>query len=107
MNISCGIIASPGVVKGTAVVMTSPDDITKMSAGAILVLKKSDPSYAECVMKASALICETGGKLTHICVVALEMGIPAIVQVEEATRQVHTGDTIYLNTYDKKIEICE
>ncbi len=68
MNISCGIIASPGVVKGTAVVMTSPDDITKMSAGAILVLKKSDPSYAECVMKASALILlKQGGNLSHMC----------------------------------------
>ena len=101
------LVASPGAITGKAIVMEKSADRKKMEPHAILVLKKSEPSFAECVMEASGLICETGGRLTHICVVAMEMGIPCVVQLERATEYIKDGDFISLNTHQNEINITK
>jgi phosphohistidine swiveling domain-containing protein len=105
--INGGITVNGGVAKGSAVVIKSAEDMSRMSFGDILVLPNSDPIYSECVMMAGGLICENGGKLSHICVVALEMGIPCIAQVPNATSVISSNQTIYLDAGERVIEIGE
>lgn len=49
------------------------------------MVTNSNPAFAIGVMNASGLICEGGGTLTHICIVAREMGIPCLTSVKKAT----------------------
>ena len=75
-----GLPVSGGTVTGKVRVITNFSQVGQVEEGEILVLPKSHPAYAVGVMKAGGLICEEGGVLAHICVVALEMGIPCITR---------------------------
>jgi len=44
----------------------------------IVVFSKSHPVYVMALFKAAGVICEYGGKLSHICIVALEIWLLCI-----------------------------
>jgi pyruvate,water dikinase len=102
-----GITVSPGVVRGKVRVVSTPEELDEVVYGEILVLPNSHPMYAIGVMKASALLCEDGGKLSHICIVAMEMGIPCITQVKGATTSLHTGDQVYVDATEGAVYVNE
>jgi pyruvate,water dikinase len=49
------------------------------------------------LMKASGLVCEKGGRLSHICTVAMEMGIPCVTKVKDATKFIKSGQTVSID----------
>jgi phosphohistidine swiveling domain-containing protein len=100
-----GLCVSPGFIKAKARVIKSHDDLESVEFGEILVLPESNPIYALAVMKAAGLICENGGRLSHICVVAMEMGIPCATQVLEATQKITSGQYISLDADQGEIWI--
>ncbi len=91
-----GVPVSRGVAFGK---VRKPDEATNETTGTrdILVLPGSDPRYAVEVMSAAGLIVERGGRLAHICIVALEMGIPCITQAEDAMKILKSGQSILLD----------
>lgn len=97
VSIAEGIPVSPGQVTGPVKIVTSPAEVNKVKEGDILVVLNSNPAFAIAVMKASGLICEGGGMLTHICIVAKEMGIPCLARVEGATQLLKENTTITLD----------
>jgi len=80
-----GSTVCPGLVSGTVKVVTKLADISKVNSGDIMVVRNSSPAYATGVMNSAGLITERGGKLAHICIVSMEMGIPSIANAEMAT----------------------
>jgi len=80
-----GVSVCPGQVTGPVKIVKNSADVKKVKEGDIMVVSHSSPAFAIGVMNSSGLICETGGLLTHICIVAREMGIPCIARVEKAT----------------------
>jgi phosphohistidine swiveling domain-containing protein len=92
-----GMPVSSGVIYGKARILSErhlPEDIDK---GDILVLPRSHPVYSAYVMTAGGVICEIGGRLAHICIISLEMGVPCITQVNQATKILAEGQTIKLD----------
>ncbi|SFA90494.1 pyruvate kinase [Cohnella sp. OV330] len=82
---------------GRVVVATSPDQaISKMTEGAILVTPATDKEYMPAIQQAAAVITETGGITSHTAVVGLNLGIPVIIGVENATQLLHDGMEITL-----------
>lgn len=102
-----GLTVNGGVVKANATVIRSSADMDNMKDGNILIVQNSDPMYALCVFKASGLVCENGGRLSHICVVALEMGIPCLTQVRGVTSEIRDGQTVYLDASERILELVE
>lgn len=92
-----GICVSPGNVESRARVVKGTEGMGTIQPGEILVLTDSHPMYAIDVMNASALVCENGGKLSHICIVAMEMGIPCITQAHGATSLISNGQRISID----------
>jgi phosphoenolpyruvate-protein kinase (PTS system EI component) len=45
----------------------------------------------------SGLVCEVGGRLSHTCIVALEMGIPCITQADCALELLEPLDYVWLD----------
>jgi phosphohistidine swiveling domain-containing protein len=80
-----GISVSAGQVSGPVRIIKSAADVERVAEGDIMVVAHSSPAFAIGVMNAAGLICETGGVLTHICIVAKELGIPCLARVERAT----------------------
>jgi phosphohistidine swiveling domain-containing protein len=95
--ISGGISVSPGQVSGTVKIVQSPSDVNKVKSGDIMVVLNSNPAFAIGVMNAAGLICEGGGMLTHICIVAKELGIPCLARVEGATTLLKENSTVIMD----------
>ena len=64
-------------------------DIKKMvnfKTGEILVARMTDPDWLPIMRLASAIITDEGGKTAHAAIVSRELGIPAIVGTQKATK---------------------
>lgn len=86
-----GIGASPGSIKGKVKVLIGPEDARKMEEGDILVAPETNPEYTLAILKASAIVTDHGGILSHPAIVAREMGIPGVVGTGEATQILRDG----------------
>ncbi|WP_275674181.1 phosphoenolpyruvate synthase [Streptomyces sp. MUM 16J] len=85
-----GIPCCPGVAEGPAVVTDTPHD----TGGGILLTYRTDPGWVAALPSAAALVIERGSPLTHVAVVARELGIPTVVQVEGATTEIRSGSRL-------------
>lgn len=83
----------PGIVTEQARVVDEPRDV----GGAILVAYRTDPGWVGALSSASALVIERGSPLTHVAVVARELGIPTVVQVPGVTEIVEDGERIQVD----------
>jgi pyruvate,water dikinase len=79
-----GLSVSPGIAVGDVRIISNPKEIDQVRYGDVLVVRDSNPRYAVVLGLAGGLICEVGGRLSHVCIVALEMGIPCITQAAGA-----------------------
>ncbi|GAB2675404.1 phosphoenolpyruvate synthase [Nocardia goodfellowii] len=86
-TVLAGTPSAAGSATGGAVVVDEPRDI----AGGILVTYRTDPGWVAALPSAAALVIERGSPLTHVAIVAREMGVPTVVQVKDVTKKVRTG----------------
>lgn len=86
-----GIAASWGKVRGRVRIICDLKDVSKMNRGEILVAEYTNPLFTSAILKASAVITDTGGKLCHGAIVARELGIPAVVGTHKATKVLENG----------------
>lgn len=86
-----GIPASPGRVEGKVKVLMGPEDAERMKEGNILVAPETNPEYTLAILKASAIVTDHGGTLSHPAIVAREIGIPGVVGTEKATQILKNG----------------
>ncbi len=89
-----GLNAAPGVVDGSAQVLTELADAHLLREGDILVTESTDPAWSAAFMKVAGLVLETGGLLSHGAILAREFGVPAVTHVFGATRFIRTGDRL-------------
>ncbi|MEV5648482.1 phosphoenolpyruvate synthase [Nocardia sp. NPDC052254] len=82
-----GTPSGGGVGTGAAVVVDEPRDV----AGGVLVTYRTDPGWVAVLPSATALVIERGSPLTHVAIVARELGVPTVVQIPGVTRTVRTG----------------
>ncbi len=92
-----GTPVSWGSVRGKVRVLLDPADGAQLHAGEILVAPFTDPGWTPLFLTAGGLVMEVGGIMSHGAVVAREYGIPAVVGVKEATRQLHDGELVEVN----------
>ena len=89
-----GVAAAPGAAEGVACVLRTPHDGGRMRRHDVLVAPSTDPGWTPLFLRASALVTETGGYLSHGAVVAREFGLPAVVNVRDAMRLIADGDRL-------------
>jgi pyruvate,water dikinase len=81
-----GAPASPGVGVGKVKVIFSPDEIDKIKKGDILVAPQTNPDYVPAMKRAAGIVTDKGGRTSHAAIVSRELGIPAVVGSEKATK---------------------
>ena len=92
-----GISISAGFVEGTVRLIRGPEDIGKVRRGDIVVTSIIDPGMVTFLGLAGGLITEMGGTLSHGAIIAREYGIPAMVNVSQATRLLKDGDRVSID----------
>ena len=75
-------------------VIDTPHDGQRLKRGDVLVAPSTDPGWTPLFLRASAVVMETGGYLSHGAVVAREFGLPAVVNVEDAMLNIKDDDAV-------------
>jgi pyruvate,water dikinase len=89
-----GMPISAGYAEGPVRIVLSPDALHEVKAGEILVVPVIDPGMAPLLGLASGLIIEMGGMLSHGAIIAREYGIPAVANVQQATKVLQNGEVV-------------
>jgi phosphohistidine swiveling domain-containing protein/glycerol-3-phosphate acyltransferase PlsY len=106
VNLYQGIGASPGVVAGTICVLSSLQEIPRvLNRQTILVVPYTDAGWAPLLSQVGGIIAEVGGRLSHGAIVAREYGIPAVMDIMNATQQFKTGQRVRLNGQTGVVEL--
>ncbi len=107
--VSGGVTASPGAGFGPVFVVRKENEALLFPRGAVLVVKQALPRWAALLGRAAALVAEQGTAAGHLATVARELGVPAILGLEDATGllkndQAVTVDADGLRVFNGKIE---
>jgi len=78
-----GWAASAGRHRATAQVVNSPDE--SIVPGSVLVATATDASWSPLFVDAGAIVLERGGPLSHAAILARELGVPAVLNIDGAT----------------------
>jgi pyruvate,water dikinase len=89
-----GIAVAPGFASGTARIVRNPNDASHLMLGDILVAPSTDPGWTPLFLRASGIIMETGGFLSHGAIVAREFGIPAVANIPGILNSLQDGEQI-------------
>jgi pyruvate,water dikinase len=91
-----GQACSPGIVRGPVRIVRDPRD-AEIRQGEILVAQRTDPGWVMIFPLVTGMIMERGSLLSHSAIVARELGIPAVVGVEDACSWLEDGDWVELD----------
>ena len=78
-----------------------------MEQGEVLVAETTSPEIIVACQKASAIITNQGGMMSHAAIVSRELGIPCIVGTNTATDDIQTGDLIEVNADEGVVHVIE
>jgi len=101
-----GIAASGGYCSGKIKLIRNISDFIKVKEGDIIVIPHSDISWTPILVKAQAIISESGGILSHCAIVAREHKIPAVVSVPRAM-QLLEGSSVKVDGYVGEITLFD
>ena len=96
-RILVGTPGSPGRARGTARVITGPDDFPRFHLGDVLVAHATTPIWTPLFNIASAAVTEVGGPFSHAAIVAREFGIPLVNGALDATQAIADGTPIVVD----------
>jgi len=93
-----GVSVGSKIVTGKARVILDVKNIKQFKQGEILVTDMTDPDWEPIMKIASAIVTDKGGRTSHAAIVSRELGIPAVVGAENATRKIKTGQMLTIDT---------
>ena len=96
--IVAGASVGSKIATGKARVILDAKRIRDFRKGEVLVTDMTDPDWEPIMKIAAAIVTDKGGRTSHAAIVSRELGIPAVVGTEKATRLIKTGDKITVDT---------
>jgi pyruvate,water dikinase len=102
-----GTGAAGGSVRGTALVLASPQEALSTSdlAERILVTANTDPAWVFLMSRCKGLVSEKGSLLSHTAIIGRELGIPTVVGVRNATHSITTGAPLEIDGTTGRIRL--
>jgi pyruvate,water dikinase len=79
------------IASGRVRVLTNTNDLPTFRDGEVLVADTTTPDWQPVMKKAAAIVTDHGGRTCHAAIVARELGIPAVVGCETATKDLKDG----------------
>lgn len=98
-----GLGVAAGKASGQARIVMHPEEGEKLGCGEVLAAPSTDPAWTPLFLKASAIVMETGGFLSHGAIVAREYGIPAVVNIPGVLKLVQDGQETTVDGDEGKI----
>lgn len=92
-----GLAIGESIATGAAQIISNPSHIKTFKPGSILVTSITSPDWVPIMKEARGIITDLGGRTSHAAIVSRELGIPAIVGTQQATRLLKNGQQITLS----------
>ncbi|WP_049985797.1 phosphoenolpyruvate synthase [Halobellus rufus] len=92
-----GLGSSPGIASGEARIVTKLDHLDQVGDGDIIVTEMTMPDMVPAMKRASGIVTDEGGMTSHAAIVSRELGVPAVVGVGSATRELEDGQPITID----------
>jgi pyruvate,water dikinase len=89
--ITTGRAIGQRIGKGKVRILNDISEMAKVEPGDVLVTDMTDPDWEPIMKRASAIITNRGGRTCHAAIIARELGIPAIVGTNNATKLIEDG----------------
>jgi len=89
-----GVAACRGVAEGTARIITTVEQMSRLKKGDILVCQITNPTWAPIFDKIAGAVSDIGGSMSHAAIVAREYGLPAVVGTGNGTTRIKDGQRI-------------
>jgi pyruvate, water dikinase len=102
-----GIGASAGQVEGWVQILNNLQSVPEIDRQTILVVPYTDSGWAPLLARAGGLIAEVGGRLSHGAIVAREYGIPAVMDIHNATQIFRNGQRVRIDGQSGIVEVLE
>jgi pyruvate,water dikinase len=102
-----GIGASAGQVEGWVRVLSNLQSVPDIDRQTILVVPYTDSGWAPLLARAGGLIAEVGGRLSHGAIVAREYGIPAVMDIHNATQMFRNGQRVRIDGQSGIVEVLD
>ena len=101
-NKACG-----GKVRGRVSIILSNEDFHKFEEGDVLVAPTTRPEFVPIMDRASAIVTNEGGILSHAAILSRELEIPCIVGTDLATKVLRDGDIIEVDADNGVVNLIE
>jgi len=76
---------------GRACVVTCECELSRVAPGDVLVTKVAGPALSQVLPRVAGVVAELGGSTSHLASLARERGIPMVLGLLDATRQIPDG----------------
>lgn len=92
-----GAGAGGGIVKGRVRIVMTPKEASRLKNKEILVAPATSPLFTSAILKAKAIVTDTGGVLCHTAIIARELNIPCVVGTRNATKILKDGQEVVVD----------
>jgi pyruvate,water dikinase len=94
---AAGQAASPGRARGKVRIVADRSDLTRLQQGDIVVARAIPIGWSAFFGMVAGLVTEVGGVLSHVAIMARELGVPAVVGVPGACTMFRDGELIEMD----------
>lgn len=102
-----GVPVSCGTFAGRARVARTPAEAAALEPGEVLVVSAVTPGWAPLLQVADALVTEIGSVLSHGAIIAREYGLPAVMNIPNATQLIRTGRHVLVDGTQGLVHLLE
>ena len=102
-----GIGTSAGQIEGVIKIVSSLEQTERIDRQTIIVVPYTDAGWSPLLARAGGLISEVGGRLSHGAIVAREYKIPAVMDIDNATKLFRDGQRVVINGQTGIVEILQ
>ncbi|GAB6058004.1 phosphoenolpyruvate synthase [Desulfonatronum parangueonense] len=89
-----GLSIGQSIAAGKVCVIESAEQIDDFKDDCILVTTMTDPDWVPIMKRAAAIVTDHGGRTSHAAIVSRELGIPAIVGSNDATKKLRDDQEV-------------
>jgi phosphoenolpyruvate synthase/pyruvate phosphate dikinase len=102
-----GQVACKGFSQAVVRIALQPSEAHTLKEGEILVCPMTNPDYVPAMKRASAIVTDEGGLLSHAAIMSRELGRPCVIATKIATKILKTGDLVEVNANNGVVKIIE
>ncbi|WP_372919884.1 phosphoenolpyruvate synthase [Salegentibacter sp.] len=99
--LASGNAIGSSIAAGIARHLKSPSESHKLKPGDILVTSTTSPDWDPLLKRSAAVVTDRGGRTSHAAIVARELGVPAVVGTNNATKNIKDGQEITVSCEGK------